>query len=73
VYTPATVPDASQATSASPTEATAIRPDPGLARGVWETKPVVFYGLGVAVVLVGLVYAASRLGLLRRRKGSGRA
>lgn len=44
------------------------RPDPGLARGVWEAQPWVFYVLAGAMLLGGGLYAAGRLGLLRRSK-----
>ena len=42
------------------------RPDPGLARGVWEASPVALYaGLGV-VLAAATLYAAARAGLLAR-------
>jgi hypothetical protein len=44
------------------------RPDPGLARGVWETTPTFFYlALGV-VIAVAAAYLAYRLGAFRRSK-----
>jgi hypothetical protein len=44
-----------------------IRPEPGLARGVWEAPAWAFWvALAAALVAVGLWFAA-RKGLLRRR------
>lgn len=43
------------------------RPDPGLARGVWETSPTALYVAGAAVVVLAALYLAFRLRLLRRR------
>jgi len=79
VYIPAVAEPSHPVSSASapapvpgPTE-TVSRPDPGLARGVWETKPAIFYGAGAIVLVGALLYAASRAGLLRRRPKAGRA
>jgi hypothetical protein len=42
------------------------RPDPGLARGLWEAQPSGLYvALGV-ILLAALVYLAVRLGVRRR-------
>ncbi len=59
--------DATDAGSAPLAAAEVVRrPDPGLARGVWETKPALFYALGGAVVLVTAIWGIHRLGWLRR-------
>lgn len=52
-----------------PTE-TVTRPDPGLARGVWEAPPwALWAGLGVVLVAAAL-YVARRAGLLRFGRGA---
>ncbi len=75
MYTPA-VPGPSASTSAGPAAAAptevVTRPDPGLARGVWESKPALFYGAGALVVLGAAIYAMARAGLFRRRVKTGR-
>ncbi len=43
------------------------RPDPGLARGVWEASSATLYLAMIAVVLGAAMYLAVRLGLRRRR------
>lgn len=62
------MPDA--AAPAAPPTATEIvhRPDPGLGRGVWEAPAWTLYALLAGVVLAALVYAAMRLGLVRRKR-----
>ncbi|HEY2510292.1 MAG TPA: hypothetical protein VGI39_05535 [Polyangiaceae bacterium] len=51
----------------APTE-TVVRPEPGtLARGVWEAPPWAFYATLASVLILALLYAAARAGLLRRR------
>jgi hypothetical protein len=47
------------------------RPDPGLARGVWEAPPWAFYAAGALVVVLALALLAARLGLFRRRPRAG--
>jgi hypothetical protein len=44
------------------------RPDPGLARGVWEAQPSTLYVLGSLLVVAIALYGAARLGLLRWRR-----
>ena len=44
------------------------RPDPGLARGVWEAPPSMFYAAGALAVVVGVVYVLHRRGLVRFRR-----
>jgi hypothetical protein len=50
------------------------RPDPGLARGVWEASPNALYLAAAAVLVVAAFYLAVRLGLLRpaAKPGPGR-
>jgi hypothetical protein len=57
-------------TARVPTSATEVvrRPEPGLARGVWEMRPAAFYVVGALVVIAAALWGAARLGLLRRRK-----
>jgi hypothetical protein len=43
------------------------RPEPGLARGVWEAPRWAFFVAIAAVVVLAALYAARRAGLLRRR------
>jgi hypothetical protein len=60
--------------SAPVAKETVSRPDPGLAQGVWEAKPVAFYAAGGVVVAAAVIYAAVRAGLFRKRsapKGRG--
>jgi hypothetical protein len=45
---------------------TVQRPDPGLARGLWEAPSWLFYGVLVAAVVGGLAWA---LAALRSRRG----
>ena len=47
---------------------TVRRPDPGLARGVWEAPPSFFYILGGIVVAAAVVYALWRKGIVRFRR-----
>ncbi len=49
---------------------TVQRPDAGLARGLWEAPPWVFYGILVAAVVGGLTWGLAAL--RSRRKGSSR-
>ena len=44
------------------------RPDPGLARGVWETSPWALYVAAFAVVAFAALYLAVRLRLIRRHR-----
>jgi len=55
-------PDATHATQ------TVRRPDPGLARGLWEAPPSFFYILGGFVVVVAVIYALWRKGIVRFRR-----
>lgn len=50
------------------------RPDPGLARGVWEASPTALYLAAGGILLIAALYLALRLGLLRRaaKPGPGR-
>jgi hypothetical protein len=48
---------------------TLTRPEPGtLARGAWEAPPWAFYVAASLVVVAAVLYAAARLGVVRRRK-----
>jgi hypothetical protein len=49
---------------------TVQRPEPGLARGLWEAPSWLFYGVLVAAVVGGLTWALSAL--RSRRKGTSR-
>ncbi len=51
----------------TPTE-TVVRPEPGLARGVWEAPPWAFWVALGLVVVVAAGYVAARAGLLKRRR-----
>ena len=54
-----------------PLEPTEIvrRPDAGtLARGTWEAPPWAFYVAAAVVLLAAILYAASRLGWLKRAR-----
>lgn len=51
--------------SAGPTE-TVTRPDPGLARGVWEAPPWAFWTALGLILLAATAYALVRAGVLRR-------
>ncbi len=42
------------------------RPDPGLARGLWEASPSALYLALGTVLVAGVLYLALRLGLFRR-------
>jgi hypothetical protein len=57
----------------SPTEIVK-RPDPGIARGVWEAPEWAFFVVLAALILVAGVYGAVRAGWIRRvrRKTGGR-
>jgi hypothetical protein len=53
---------------AGPVE-TVTRPEPGtVARGAWEAPVWAFYVAAAFVVVAAVLYAAARMGLLRRRK-----
>jgi hypothetical protein len=43
------------------------RPDPGLARGVWEAPQWLFWMVGLVAVVLAVGYALVRLGVLKRR------
>ena len=43
------------------------RPDPGLARGVWEASPLTLYLAAAAVVVFAALYLAVRLRVVKRR------
>lgn len=59
------VPGAPSGSAAAPTEIV-TRPDPGIARGVWEAPVWAFWvALGLLVV-VSTLYALARAGILRR-------
>lgn len=59
------------ATSAAPAEMVA-RPEPGLARGVWEAPPWAFWAV-LGVVLVGsILYVLHRAGVIRLTRASSR-
>ncbi|WP_394820576.1 hypothetical protein [Pendulispora albinea] len=47
---------------------TVRRPEPGLARGVWEAPPMFFYVGGGIVVAVSVLYALWRRGIVRFRR-----
>ena len=67
MYTARVLPPPLDATDAGGLPAEMVlRPDPGLARGVWETKPALFYAVGCAVVVVTAIWGLQRLGWLRR-------
>ncbi len=61
---------APSAAASSPASSTATevvrRPDPGLARGVWEAPPWAFWAALVLVVAAATLYALNRAGVLRR-------
>ncbi len=66
--------DAALAAPAAPTasaphaaETSTRRPEPGLARGVWEAPRWAFFVAIAAIVVLAALYAARRAGLLRRR------
>jgi hypothetical protein len=44
------------------------RPDPGLARGLWEASPSSLYVALLVVVLCALLYLSFRRGMFRRRR-----
>ncbi len=44
------------------------RPDPGLARGMWEGPRWLFFALAAIAVVVTVVYFLRRAGLLRFRR-----
>ena len=56
-----------RATAPGSTE-TVRRPDPGLARGLWEAPPSFFYILGGIVVATAVLYALWRKGIVRFRR-----
>jgi hypothetical protein len=47
---------------------TVCRPEPGLARGLWEAPAWAFYALALAVFGAASLYAARRLGVLKLRR-----
>jgi hypothetical protein len=49
---------------------TVQRPDPGLARGLWEAPPWLFYAILAAAVVGGLTWALAEL--RSRRKETSR-
>ncbi len=59
---------ADAASTTATTEAPVRRPEPGLARGVWEAPRWAFFVAIAAIVVLAAAYAARRAGLLRRRK-----
>ena len=70
--TASTPPVAASAPAPAPTaQETVVRPPPGLARGVWEARPWLFYVIAAAVVVAALGYALRRAGAAdawRRRR-----
>lgn len=50
-----------------PTELTTTRPPPGLARGLWEAPPALFYLAGLGLVVAFTFLVLYRFGLLKRR------
>ncbi len=54
--------------AAAPSEVV-TRPDPGLARGVWEAPAWAFWAALALVLLAAVFYLLRRLGLLRLRRG----
>jgi hypothetical protein len=42
------------------------RPEPGLARGVWEAPRWVFFVVIAVILVTALVYGLARAGILRR-------
>jgi hypothetical protein len=42
------------------------RPDPGLARGLWEASPSTFYLALAIIVVLAAAYLALRLGAFKR-------
>ncbi len=46
----------------NPDHETVQRPPPGLARGVWEARPWLFYAIAAAVVVAAIAYALRRTG-----------
>ncbi len=57
------------------TSAEAVRPDPGLARGVWEAPPLFFVAALALVVLVAMGWTVRTLATLagrRQKKGATR-
>ncbi|WP_394849339.1 hypothetical protein LZC95_18070 [Pendulispora brunnea] len=63
-------PSAEAGAGHAPETPTAIvrRPEPGLARGVWEASPSFFYAVGGVIVVVAVVYALWRRGIVRFRR-----
>ena len=57
---------APSAARASGAAETVTRPEPGLARGVWEAPSWTFWAALSAVVVVSTLYALFRAGVLRR-------
>jgi hypothetical protein len=57
---------ATSAARASGAVETVTRPEPGLARGVWEAPTWAFWAALSAVVVVSTLYALFRAGALRR-------
>jgi len=47
---------------------TVRRPAPGLARGLWEASPAFFYTAGGFIVVVAVIYALWRKGIVRFRR-----
>jgi len=47
------------------------RPDPGLARGLWETTPVTLYVALAATVALATLYAVVRVRRAKRRAAVG--
>lgn len=51
--------------SATATGESVTRPEPGIARGVWEAPAWVFWVMLAVIVLGGIGYLLHRLGMLR--------
>ena len=59
----------SAAPAPAPTEVVR-RPEPGIARGVWEAPAWSFWAIAAAAVVATAVYGAWRKGWLRRRRSA---
>jgi hypothetical protein len=68
---PATAPPPAPSAAASAATETVRRPEPGLARGVWEAPRWAFFAAMGAVLVFAIVYALVRSGAFRRPRARG--